>query len=98
MLLPNPIKAQQLLIRFAVSSTPREVFDLDFVQDVPAGSSSGLFLVQPSSSLVLLSYITIPYAKSFDFPDTRRPMMRPKSPNTELKISITKILTNLLTD
>jgi hypothetical protein len=37
------------------------------------------------------------YLKSFAFEDTNNPMMRPKSPRTELKISITRILTNLET-
>ena len=32
---------------------------------------------------------------SDDCPLRRRPMMRPKSPRTEEKISMTKILTNL---
>lgn len=35
------------------------------------------------------------YWKSFALPETSNPMMRPNSPNTELKISITRILTNL---
>jgi hypothetical protein len=36
--------------------------------------------------------------KSEAFPDTSRPMIRPKRPRTELKISMTKILTNLHSD
>lgn len=35
------------------------------------------------------------YSKSGAFDETNKPIMRPKSPNTELKISMTKILTNL---
>jgi hypothetical protein len=35
------------------------------------------------------------YLNSIAFCDTRRPMMRPNSPRTELKISMTRILTNL---
>jgi hypothetical protein len=35
------------------------------------------------------------YLKSFALPETRSPIIRPKRPNTELKISTTNILTNL---
>ena len=34
-------------------------------------------------------------AKSPPFPVTNKPVIRPKSPRTELKISTTKIFTNL---
>ena len=35
------------------------------------------------------------HLNSFAFPATRRPRIRPKRPRIELKISITRILTNL---
>lgn len=35
------------------------------------------------------------YSKSFALPDINKPTISPNSPNTELKISITRIFTNL---
>jgi len=41
------------------------------------------------------TYYHYPAEKSCAFPDTSRPMISPKSPKTELKISMTRTLTNL---
>lgn len=46
-------------------------------------------------STLLISFLVHFYAKSLAFPDKRRPMIRPKRPRTELKISMTRIFTNL---
>lgn len=42
-----------------------------------------------------MSYFCTSFKKSGALLDIKRPIIRPKRPKTELKISITRILTNL---
>jgi hypothetical protein len=49
-------------------------------------------IVQDASANALASF----YLNSVAFCDTNSPMMRPNNPRTELKISMTRILTNLI--
>lgn len=51
-------------------------------------------LIWPYAAVGCCSHITI-YSKSFAPELKRRPMINPKSPSTDEKISITKIFTNL---
>jgi hypothetical protein len=78
----------------------------NFVRPVCSFSSPSYFLLSPFSFRSLkieceltfgfhLPMLESNYWKSAAFPDTSSPMIKPKSPRTELKISMTRILTNL---
>lgn len=52
----------------------------------------------PTRQIILHAFFPVYYLKSRALLETRRPMISPNNPNTEEKISITRIFTNLVFD
>ena len=65
----------------------------DFLSRCCSFPPRGVFYLSLLAALTLIQNYSLP--NSVALLETSRPMMRPNSPRTELKISITKILTNL---
>lgn len=90
--------------RFYMNPMPpaSNAFPLNAVNMVMSWMKMAIIVVAPQWTLVPFFYMVLVgrflfywAPKSPAFPERSRPTMRPNRPRTELKISITRILTNL---